>query len=222
MGNTPYTTENIVREFLGIAENPLWPGSPDAIDDVLSRIILDVSGLFDTLVYGPGVQGFANNISNRVAIVEYHDGGSSDVIMSRLITEQITGISERREDTLLEEDGVELVYGDTFFLGEFPSRTIFRTSAAETFDRVFSVGFRNVKVTFWPAYVNAPHDVERGCIEESARAYKASTTNTGDGGFLSITQRTADQGSTVSYTVDDLSATTIRMLEGYRQRLSFF
>jgi hypothetical protein len=214
VAGVPYTTVDAVKIKLGIS------GDPDPVlDPYLEGLIVQVSSLFDTIVFGPidGFSGFAASVD----ITEFHDGGESWIIAERLI-DGPTGFLPIREPVVIE-DGVTLVEGTDFFLGQFPSNTLFRLAgAADAFDAVFTSGYRNVKLTYRPAYSTIPADVIRATDEETVRAYKAGNSNSVDGGFIGITGRTPDAGTTLSYTADDLTATTMRMLDGYRKRLRFF
>jgi hypothetical protein len=212
----PYTNPDAVKTKLGISLDP------DAVlDTYLSALILQVSALFDTTVFGPidAASGFIG-----AAQEEYHDGGSDTFILGHLFSND----SSVRAQMLIEEDGVDLPIDDRgWFVGQFPSNTVFRTSPAAAvgeviFDRVWSPGHRNIKVIYARAYLPVPVDVVRATDEETARAFKAGNSQSTDGGFIGITGRTPDAGTTLSFTVDDLTATTMRMLDGYRKRLRFF
>ena len=214
MATSSYTTVNAIKTKLGISLDP------DAVlDPYLDTLSIQVSTLFDTIVFGP-VDGFAGFAASE-DVIEYHDGGASWIIVNRLI-DGPSGFLPIRAPVVVE-DGVTLVEGTDFFLGEFPSNTLFRLAGeADAFDARFASGYRNVKITYRPAYSTIPNDVVRATDEETVRAYKAGNSNSVDGGFIGITGRTPDAGTTLSYTVDDLTATTMRMLDGYRKRLSFF
>jgi hypothetical protein len=213
---TPYTTPDAVKTKLGISLDP------DAVlDPYLESLIVQVSALFDTIVFGPVMTSGFLPATGRA---EYHDGGSDTFILEHLFTED----GSARAQMLIEEDGVDLPIADRgWFVGQFPSNTVFRTSPAAAvgevvFDQVWAPGHRNIKVIYAPAYTLLPEDVSRATDEETARAFKAGNSNSTDGGFIGITGRTPDAGTTLSYTVDDLTATTMRMLDGYRKRLSFY
>jgi hypothetical protein len=213
---TPYSNPDGVKTKLGISLDP------DAVlDAYLADLLLQVSALFDTIVFGPVV---TSGFLPATPKLEYHDGGSGTIILNHLFTES----SENRALMTVEEDGVDLPIDDRgWFVGQFPSNTVFRTSPGESagdfiFNRVWSSGHRNIKVIYSPAYTVLPHDIVRATEEESARAYKAGTNQTTDGGYIGLTGRTPEVGSAAAFTVDDLTATTMRMLDGYRKRLSFF
>jgi hypothetical protein len=209
---TPYTTHDAVKTKLGISLDP------DAtLDAYIDGLILSVSALFDTTVWGPAVldSGF---VPDSGFIVEYHDGGANTVILNRLFTDdQVDRLS-----IVVTEDAVALSIGADFNVDAFPANTIYRSSSTDKFDIPWSPGYRNVKVSYPLAYKTTPDDVVRATDEETARAFKAGNSQSTDGGFIGITGRTPDAGTTLSYTADDLTATTMRMLDGYRKRLSFF
>jgi hypothetical protein len=212
----PYTTHDAVKTKLGISLDP-----DVTLDAYLDGLILSVSALFDTIVFGPidAASGFIG-----AAQEEYHDGGTDTFILGHLFSDD----SADRALMTIEEDGVDLPIADRgWFVGQFPSNTVFRTSPAEAageviFNRVWAPGHRNIKVIYARAYSSTPNDVSRAADEETARAFKAGNSQSTDGGFIGITGRTPDAGTTLSYTADDLTATTMRMLDGYRKRLSFF
>jgi hypothetical protein len=213
---TAYTTHDAVKTKLGL-DLIVDAG----LDAYLDSLILQVSSLFDTTVFGPvAVSGFLPDEGRT----EYHDGGSDAIILSRLLSE--FGL-DRTTTLLIEEDGNALAFitGD-WFLNTFPAQTIFRTSGTSqldiVFDRIWAPGHKNIKVTYTLGYIALPDDVARACDEESARAFKAGTSDTGDGGFIALGGRTPEAGTTLDYTVDDLTPTTMRMLDGYRKRLSFY
>ena len=216
MTTTAYTTKESVIAKLG-----LGAVTDAGLEAYIDSLILQVSALFDTIVWGPDPFGFVWSTNET----EYFDGGQHTITLGRLMDQTL-----RATSTTITEDGLPLIVtglNPDVLINPYPSNTIWRLSASgvlaldNRFDRVFSPGNRNIIVTYRPAYSAPPADVARACDEESARAFKAGTSDTGDGGFIALTGRTPDAGTTLSYTLDDLTATTMRMLDGYRKRLSF-
>jgi hypothetical protein len=209
---TAYTTHDAVKEKLGISLDP------DAVlDPYLDELILSVSSLFDTIVWGPTTldSGFVPGV---LLNVERHDGGANTIILNRLLTDDNTD----RLTLLVHENDVLLTRLDDYDIDAFPAKTVYRASSQGVFDIPFAPGYRNIRVSYPGAYKIVPDDVVRATDEETARAFKAGNSQSTDGGFIGITGRTPDAGTTLSYTADDLTATTMRMLDGYRKRLSFY
>jgi hypothetical protein len=223
---TPYTTHDAVKVKLGISLDADVP-----LDAYLDGLILSVSALFDTTVWGPSA--FTSEIEGQgrggfvweIDASEFHDGGSNAITLDRLV---VDGSSAERGSILAWEDSVLLTQDEDFMIDKYPSRTLYRLSAFKVTDSekkfaaVFAPGYRNILVQYRPAYEVAPDDVVRACDEETARAFKAGNSQSTDGGFIGITGRTPDAGTAMNYTLDDLTPTTMRMLDGYRKRLSFF
>lgn len=208
--SVPYSTAAEVRLKLGV--DPAVT-DPD-LDTMLTKLIGEVSEEFDRHVFGDSNIGF---ISARVT--EYHDGGTGAVVTERWVTDA----NIERADVEVFEDGVALVIDDDFHLDAFPSNTIYRTTGiAEKFSAVFASGTRNIKVIYDTVYKEIPLDIERACEEETYRAYKAANTDSGDGSSIGVTSRLPDTGMVVNFVVDDWAPHTLRVLESYRKRLSFF
>jgi hypothetical protein len=208
---TAYTDHDAVKTKLGISLDP-----DVTLDAYIDGLILSVSGLFDTIVWGPS--GLISGFVPSGFFVEYHDGGARTIILNRLLTDD----GADRSATIVTENEIVLSLAADFQIDQFPSNTLYRISEEDLFDSLWSPGYRNIKVTYSGAYKTTPDDVVRACDEETARAFKAGNSQSTDGGFIGITGRTPDAGTALNYTVDDLTATTMRMLDGYRKRLSFF
>jgi hypothetical protein len=209
---TPYTTHDAVKTKLGISLDPDVP-----LDAYLDGLILSVSALFDTIVWGPSVLD-AGFVPDGVFIIEVHDGGTNAITLNRLLSDDST----ERATTSVRENEIVLTSLDDYNVDQFPANTIYRSSSQGVYDIPFAPGYRNIIISYRGAYKETPPDVARACDEETVRAYKAGNSNSVDGGFIGITGRTPDAGAALSYTVDDLTATTMRMLDGYRKRLSFY
>lgn len=215
MGTDPYTGREDVKVLLGIAA-----GVDAVLDPLLDALILQVSSAFDSHIFGTSAPRDQGLVITQVA-TEYHDGGMTTVIPNYLMAESETRRAPATTEIVVSEDGVELVAGVDWHIDDFPSNIIHRTSEAEVFGRRFAAGHRNIKVVYPPAYEFVPHDIARAANEECARAYKGWNTDSGDGGALGITQRTPDAGTTLTYTVDDVSAMTLRVLESYKKQRAF-
>ena len=209
---TAYTDRDAVKTKLGISLD-----ADAVLDPYLDALILSVSALFDTIVWGPTVDD-AGFVPGLGSIIEYHDGGTNAIVLNHLFTDDSTD----RLTIGITEDAVSLTRLDDFDYDQFPANTIYRVSSQNVFDIPFAPGHRNIIISYRAAYKTTPDDVIRATDEETARAFKAGNSNSTDGGFIGITGRTPDAGTTLSYTVDDLTATTMRMLDGYRKRLRFF
>jgi hypothetical protein len=209
---TAYTDHDAVKVKLGISLDPDVP-----LDAYIDGLILSVSALFDTIVWGPSVLD-AGFVPDGIFIIEVHDGGTNAITLNRLLSDDTT----ERTTTIVMENGITLTRLDDYNSDQFPANTIYRSSSQGIYDIPFAPGYRNIVISYRGAYKATPPDVARACDEETARAFKAGNSQSTDGGFIGITGRTPDAGTTLSYTVDDLTATTMRMLDGYRKRLSFF
>lgn len=186
--------------------------------DTIDLLIDAVSRAFDNYVFGPGLNGFVWTVD----VVEFHDGGATGIVLDRLLSDDDT----LRGAVVVVIDGDTLVQGTDFMVDEFPSRTLRKINGADKFGSVFDAGLRNVKITYRPAYFVtgtgtdiAPEDINRACEEETIRAYKAGNEKSSLGGYIGVTQRTPDDGTIVSYTVDEWSKSTRDTLHTYKNRL---
>lgn len=188
-----------------------------ALDALLTDIISQVSTSIDMFVFGP-VGQVNKGFINAVDVTEFYDGGFDAVVLRQLFTDDLTA----RDTIKVFEDGTELTIDVDFQIDDFPSRTVRRTFEAEKFAARFTVGQRNIKVIYRPAYAILPDDIRRVADEETIRAFKGANTNAGDGGSIGITQRTPDAGTSLTYGPDDFTPTTLRILRQHRDRLQFF
>ncbi len=210
MGDVELTTIANVKLRLNITDSDS--------DTLLSELVLHVSSAIDLKVFGPNQIGFRTESNSIELLEEFHDGGCPSIILHR----SLSNVPAERLEIVLLEDGVTLTQGADFQVDEFPARTVYRTSAADLFNRRFAQGDRNIQVTYKPAYRFAPLDIIRVANEETARAYLSGINNSTDGGFLVVDQRSTDAGQDVTYKPYDFSPMSLRILDVYKKHLSFF
>ncbi len=199
-----YTTKERVKVSLGIV------ASDTSQDSEIDKIILEVSQWFDTE---------ATDSFTQLSRVEFYDGFSlqNGIPLNHLPSEDATD----RGNLAVEENGVVLVNGTDFAIDEFPSRVLQRTNGtAEDFAGArWRVGERNVKVTYLTAFKVLPLDVQLAANDESHDAFakKNIAGYIGDGPAIGLESRTPETGTGLSYSIDDFSPGTVRMLSRYRQ-----
>jgi len=209
--------------------NPIY-GTPEGVahklgseltaelDSELTALLVQVSRFADTYVGGPG-HSFA-----RTVRTEKHDGSYWNGIVLAW-----TPAPDQLTDLEVTENGAALVDGTDYELDPYPSRMLWRLGGGDRQSARFVPGEANVTVRYASGYEvdgmgtpggtqppAVPADIIRCVEDEATRLYKAANTDSTDGGFIGITQRTPDSGAVLSYTTDDLSPICKRSLDTYR------
>ena len=86
-------------------------------------------------------------------------------------------------------------------------------------DRIWEKGRNNIRVEYHTSYNSdlMPVDITRAATEETARAFYLQNTESVAGARLGITQRGPEAGTSLTFTPDDFSPATLRVLNTYRQ-----
>jgi len=201
MAPPAYTTLDKLKTAIGIT-------TADH-DAELTDVIEQVSSLFD-LLYGQTFQS--------ETVKEWHDGSHSQ---DGIILDQIP--SEADAAIVIVEGDTALVLDTDYRLDPYPSRRIGRLDASDT-PRLggFTSGTKNVFVTYADRFTVIPSDIERATLDESIRAWQAyNSSGASDGARIGISQRSPETGTNLTYTTDDLSPTTLRLVETYRRQRAF-
>lgn len=205
MAAAAYATTAQVNTALGLVD-----ATHDATVD---EIILAVSQWFDTAI---GV-----SLTQR-SVTEYHDGGPTlhnGIPLEHVPSED----SDDRAALTVVESTVALTIDDDFKLDGEPARVLYRTTGtADDFEGArWAVGERNIKVVYLTAFKVIPKDIERACRDESVRAFKAWYI-VNNAGRIGMDSRDGGAAGSQSFTVDDFSEGTQRLMNAYRQRMQVF
>ena len=209
-------------EYTTIARVKNWASITTATYDAeILLTVQAVSTLFDS-IYG---------ISFEAQLAqEWHDGSGSEdgILLYEVPSPDSLGTM------IVKEDDVVLVNLQDFRADSYSGRDsrLLVRMIPEPFPALFSkgpnlagfgAGRSNVYVEYTTRFETIPEDIERACLEETIRAWQGGNqTGALDGNRIGIAQRSAETGTTLTYTTDDLTPTTMRMLQAYRaQRPTF-
>jgi len=173
-------------------------------DTVLTEIVAQVSRGFDT-IYGEGFDSQSRK--------EWHNGfASGDGMLLDHIPDADTPAFDVTEDT------TTLTIDTEFRVSDYPSRMLTRMEDADTVRLGgFVPGQKNVRVEYTSRFTVIPDDIERACIDESVRAWQVrNSSGASDGNRIGISNRSPEAGTGLTYTEDDFTATTMRILNAYK------
>lgn len=195
----------MATSYATIAQVKLAIGITSALHDAeLTEIVSQVSRGFDT-IYGEGFDSQSRK--------EWHNGfASGDGLLLDHIPDDTTPAF------VVVEDTTTLTIADDYRVSDYPSRLLTRMDDADTVRLSgFVPGQKNVRVEYDSRFTVIPDDIERACIEESVRAWQVrNSSGASDGNRIGITQRSPEAGTSLTYTEDDFSATTMRILNAYK------
>ncbi len=189
------------------------PISVATYDTVLLEIIEGVSGQFD-VAYG-------ETFSQKTR-VEYHNGSHSERgIILQSHPDASLSVWDAAEEVL--EGTTTLVRGTDYFVDVPVTRRVLRLDGSGNMTGGgFASGTRNIKITYPTRWATIPDDIDRACIFESIAVWKRiNVAGTNDGGSLGVSSRSPEVGTGLSFTLEDLSPGTLRLLEAYRRRRDF-
>lgn len=183
-------------------------------DANIQDIIDGLSSFFDTR-YGVSFES--------VTRVEFHDGRrTEDGLILQRHPDPDSDLWDSSSAEVLE-DGIALVRDTDYFVDTPVSRRLLRMDGAgELQSPGFAAGTRNVKVTFPTRFAVIPEDLKAATVAESVRTWKRlNYSATNDGGAAGLVSRGPETGTSLSFVVEDLMPSTVRMLDAYRQQRDF-
>lgn len=209
----PYATQAEVKDSLAI------PSSDSTHDAKIDEIIVQVSQGFDSMI--------GESLTSET-ITEFYSGNAiaNGIPLRHMPTENA---SSRANNVMVVENGVTLSGALDYLLEAYPSRILLRTNGSLTDleGARWLSGERNIIVTYPTAFTGAPtnsagilQDIRAACREESHRAFvKQNISGFGDGSRIGLDSRDSPTGTNVSYSVDDYSESTKRILNYYKNLL---